>query len=71
MWQFLEGAEVGGKTGILAGVAAKILLNTLYNPMKKVKFSEVDKNIRARFGMFRASGFVIGDTAERRGNHWS
>lgn len=62
----LDGAALGGKTGFLAGLAAKFLLDALHKPMKKVEYQEVDKLLRAKFGVYRASGFVVGDTKERR-----
>lgn len=61
-----DGAKVGGKTGFWAGVATKILLNALHKPMKKVKYQEVDKLLRAKFGVYRVSGFTAGDTMARR-----
>lgn len=62
----LDGASTGGKTGFLAGVAAKFLLNALHKPMKKVEYQEVDKLLRAKFGIYRISGFTSGDTLSRR-----
>lgn len=62
----ISGASTGGKTGFLAGIAAKLLLNALHKPMKSVKYQEVDKLLRAKFGIYRVSGFVTGDTRERR-----
>lgn len=62
----LEGAGIGGKTGFLAGVAAKFLLNALHKPMKKVEYQEVDKLLRARFGVYRVSGFTAGDSMTKR-----
>lgn len=58
--------KTGSKYGLLGGIAAKVLLNAIHNPMNGVKFNEVDRNLRARFGMFQASGFTVGDTMERR-----
>lgn len=60
------GMSIGGKTGFIAGVIAKILLNTLHKPMKTVKFQEVDKLIRAKFGIYRVSGFTAGDSLQKR-----
>lgn len=67
--QAFEGYKTGGKYGIAAGILAKILLNSLHNPMKDVKFAEVDRNIRTRFGMFRAGGFTVGDSMDRRSKY--
>lgn len=61
-----EGMVVGGKTGFLAGLVSKFLLNALHKPMKTVKFQEVDKLLRAKFGIYRVSGFTTGDSLEKR-----
>lgn len=61
-----EGLVVGGKTGFLAGLVSKFLLNALHKPMKTVKFQEVDKLLRAKFGIYRISGFTTGDSLEKR-----
>ena len=61
-----EGLVVGGKTGFLAGLVSKFLLNSLHKPMKTVKFQEVDKLLRAKFGIYRISGFTTGDSLEKR-----
>ena len=63
---FLKGAKVGGKTGFIAGVLIKLLLNSLHNPMNSVKYQEVDKNIRSNFGITRVAGFTLGDSKENR-----
>lgn len=63
---FEKGAKVGGKTGFIAGVLIKLLLNSLHNPMNSVKYQEVDKNIRSNFGISRVAGFIIGDSKENR-----
>lgn len=62
----LDGASTGGKTGFFAGLAAKFLLNALHKPMKKVEYQEVDKLLRAKFGIYRVSGFTSGDSIEKR-----
>lgn len=62
----LDGASIGGKTGFWAGVAAKFLLNALHKPMKKIEYQEVDKLIRAKFGIYRISGFTTGDSLVKR-----
>lgn len=63
---FEKGAKVGGKTGFIAGVLIKLLLNSLHNPMNSVKYQEVDKNIRSNFGISRVAGFTVGDSKENR-----
>lgn len=63
---FEKGAKVGGKTGFIAGVLIKLLLNSLHNPMSSVKYQEVDKNIRSNFGISRVAGFTVGDSKENR-----
>ena len=62
----LEGALTGGKWGVVAGVLLKLFLNYLHNPMTRVKYQEVDKNIRTRFGVFQMSGITVGDTISKR-----
>ena len=62
----LSGARTGGKAGFWTGVATKILLNALHKPMKKVRYQEVDKLLRAKFGVYRVSGFTAGDTMVKR-----
>lgn len=61
-----EGMVTGGKTGFIAGVIAKFLLNALHKPMKSVKYQEVDRLLRASFGIYRVSGFTAGDTLKKR-----
>ena len=61
-----EGMATGGKTGFIAGIIAKVLLNALHKPMKTVKYQEVDKLIRAKFGIYRVSGFPTGDSLQKR-----
>lgn len=62
----LGGALTGAKWGGLAGVGAKLFLNHLHNPMKEVKFQDVDKVIRREFGIWRAAGVTVGDSLDRR-----
>lgn len=62
----VRGAIEGGKWGFLGGVLAKMFLNYLHNPMKKVKYSEVDRNIRRAFGVYRVSGVTVGDGIDNR-----
>lgn len=61
-----EGALTGGKYGALGGILLKLFLNYLHNPMTKVKYQEVDKNIRKQFGIYRISGVTIGDSISNR-----
>lgn len=63
---YKKGASIGAKTGLAAGIAAKVLLNVMHNPMTSVKFNEVDKTLRRNFGIYSASGFVIGDSRDNR-----
>ncbi len=63
---FEKGAKIGGKTGFIAGVLIKLLLNSLHNPMSSVKYQEVDKNIRSNFGITRVAGITMGDSRENR-----
>lgn len=63
---FKKGAKLGGKTGFVAGILIKVLLNSLHNPMTSVKYQEVDKQIRSNFGINRVSGFTFGDSKENR-----
>lgn len=61
-----DGLATGGKAGFITGIIAKFLLNALHKPMKTVKYQEVDKLIRAKFGIYRVSGFTTGDTYQKR-----
>lgn len=63
---YKKGAKIGAGTGFAAGVAAKVLLNVMHNPMTSVKFNEVDKTLRRNFGIYSASGFVVGDSRDNR-----
>ena len=63
---FKDGAKLGGKTGFIAGVLIKLLLNSLHNPMTSVKYQEVDKQIRSSFGITRVGGFTFGDSKDNR-----
>lgn len=62
----LGGAVEGGKWGTIAGVVLKFFLNYLHNPMNTIKFSEVDKNIRREFGIYRMAGITVGDSLSKR-----
>lgn len=61
-----SGAKTGGTIGLLGGIAGKVLLNYLHNPMKSVKFQEVDKNLRREFGIYQMAGVTIGDSLPAR-----
>ena len=63
-----SGAKTGAKYGSITGLVLKFLLNYLHNPMSKVKFQDVDKNIRREFGIYRVHGFTIGDSVSKRAN---
>ena len=63
---YKRGAKIGAGTGLAAGIAAKILLNVMHNPMTSIKFNEVDKTLRRNFGIYSASGFVVGDSRDNR-----
>lgn len=63
---YINNALTGAKYGAIAGVALKLFLNHLHNPMTSVKFSEVDKLIRREFGVYRVSGITVGDTINKR-----
>ena len=62
----LEGAWQGGKWGTVGGVLFKFFLNYLHKPMSKVKFAEVDRNIRREFGIYRIAGITLGDKIDKR-----
>lgn len=62
----LEGAITGGKYGAIGGVLLKFFLNYLHNPMTRVKYQDIDKNIRREFGIIRLSGITVGDTVSKR-----
>lgn len=62
----LSGAWTGGKYGALGGIATKLILNKLHNPMKSVNYQEVDKLIRREFGVYSISGITVGDSRAKR-----
>ena len=64
----IDGAITGSKVGTLSGIAAKLLLNYIHKPMTKIKYQEVDRNIRRQFGVYQISGFTVGDNITNRGN---
>lgn len=62
----LNGAVTGAKYGTLAGIVLKFFLNYLHNPMSKIKFQDVDRNIRREFGIYRLQGITVGDSVSKR-----
>ena len=64
----IDGAITGSKIGTLSGIAAKLLLNYIHKPMTKIKYQEVDRNIRRQFGVYQISGFTVGDNITNKGN---
>jgi len=61
-----KGAKVGGLAGVAGGIALKLFLNHLHNPMKEVEYKEVDRHLRREFGMYRVGGVVVGDSISNR-----
>lgn len=61
-----SGAKSGAGMGLVASLAIKVLCNIINNPMKSVKFQDVDKQLRQSFGMYRAAGIAIGDSVSSR-----
>ena len=64
----MGGAWKGAQYGALTGIAAKFFLNYLHKPMSTVKYHEVDKAIRANFGVYQITGFTVGDSVGKRAN---
>lgn len=62
----LDGALTGGKYGAIGGVLLKFFLNYLHNPMSTIKYAEVDRGIRQKFGVYRMSGITVGDSVDKR-----
>lgn len=62
----ITGAKYGAGAGLLSGLGLKVFLNHLHNPMKEVKYQEVDKGIRKEFGIYNMSGITVGDDVDRR-----
>lgn len=62
----LSGAIEGAKYGSITGLILKFFLNYLHNPMSKVKFQDIDRNIRREFGIYRLQGITIGDSVSKR-----
>lgn len=61
-----NGMKTGGAIGLAGGIALKVFLNHLHNPMKEVEYKEVDKHIRREFGVYQVSGLVVGDSVSNR-----
>ena len=61
-----EGFKTGGKVGGIAGIFLKFFINYLHKPMSKVKFQEIDRNIRREFGIYRMAGITVGDKLDKR-----
>lgn len=61
-----KGAFKGGIIGAVGGLFFKFILNYLHNPMTRVKYQEIDKNIRREFGIYRAAGITVGDKISKR-----
>lgn len=62
----VDGALTGAKAGTITGIILKFFLNYLHNPMNKIKYSEVDRNIRKEFGIYRMVGITVGDSINKR-----
>lgn len=61
-----KGAVTGAKWGSIGGIFFKFFLNYLHKPMSKVKFQEIDRNIRREFGIYRVAGVTVGDKLDKR-----
>ena len=61
-----EGFKTGTKAGGIAGIFLKVFINYLHKPMSKVKFQEIDRNIRREFGIYRMAGITVGDKLDKR-----
>lgn len=62
----LSGAITGAKYGGLTGLVLKFFLNYLHNPMTRIKFQDIDRNIRREFGIYQLQGITVGDTVSKR-----
>ena len=62
----IDGAIQGAKYGSLTGLILKFFLNYLHNPMTRIKFQDVDRNIRREFGIYRMQGITVGDSVSKR-----
>jgi hypothetical protein len=64
--EVIDSALTGGTYGAIGGVLLKFFLNYLHNPMSSIKYSEVDRGIRQKFGVYRMSGVTVGDSVDKR-----
>lgn len=62
----LDGLKKGAGLGAVAGLLAKFLINYSQKPMGSLKYQEVDKAIRQKFGVYRVAGVTIGDSIDKR-----
>lgn len=62
----LDGIKKGSGVGAVAGLLAKLLINYSQKPMNSIKYQEVDKAIRRRFGVYRVAGITVGDAIDKR-----
>ena len=62
----LGDALKGAGVGAVSGIFIKMFLNHLHKPMTKIKYQDVDRNIRQQFGIFRMSGVTVGDSLDKR-----
>lgn len=62
----MEDALTGAKYGALAGLAGKFFINYLHKPMNRVKYQEVDRAIRQKFGVYSYQGITVGDDISKR-----
>lgn len=62
----IDGAIQGAKYGSITGLILKFFLNYLHNPMNRIKFQDVDRNIRREFGIYRMQGITVGDSVSKR-----
>lgn len=59
------GAKYGLGAGLLAGFGYKLFLNHMHNPMKEIKFQEIDRGIRKEFGVYNIQGITVGDNVDK------
>ena len=62
----MKDALTGAKYGALAGLAGKFFINYLHKPMNRVKYQEVDRAIRQKFGVYSYQGITVGDDVSKR-----
>lgn len=62
----IEKSKYGLGAGAVAGLLAKLLVNYSQKPMSSLKYQEVDKAIRQRFGVFNIAGITVGDSIDKR-----